>query len=181
LPPVFDLPARVYSLSSNSQFIMIGFSMEYEKHKHLIQPKEYHPGLLIDFLKTNYNWEDITSEYKDTVHFKVLTDSLSNYYNVGTSSKNPVFLKIKNDEKSAELYAYKGFDGINDSDDVNYYFVFLDAESGFFDTNSVVLRYKLTLEKGVTQEEYDTNALALLDALSFIDDYIRVTTRDKMR
>jgi hypothetical protein len=143
--------------------------MLYEKYKRLIEPKNYHPNTLTDFIKSNYNWDDITSDYKDTLHFKSLTDSLKNHDNAKVGS-GPIFLKIKDDEKSSELYKYKEF---NDSDDVNYYFVFLDAESGFFDTNSTVLRYELALEKAVTQEEYDNNATALLDSLAFIDDYVK--------
>lgn len=143
----------------------------FKLYKPLIKVQEYEPERLTDYMHSHYTCEDITEDYKTTFHYQVLMETLHNYHNAAPEA-SPVFLRVTNDEKSMNLYKSEEFDN------ENYVYVFIDKESGFFETPSFELAYELTMEAGVSQEDYDNDTLVLLDALARIEDFMCVNAVD---
>ncbi len=142
---------------------------DYLEYKPLIEVKEYHRDVLVDYMYNHYDCENITDEYKDSFFYGVLIDGLSNYYNAA-AKQDPVLLKVIKDDRSDQMYKIEeeGYD------ELNFFYVFIDRESGYFLTNSNIIAYELTLEKGVSQEAYDDENVELLDALNYIDGFMRL-------
>ena len=138
-----------------------------KSYKALLKVKAYEPECLTDYLYNHYTCEDITEGYRHTFHYQTLMEAAKAYHHASPKT-SPVFLKVKRDEKSGHLYESEDFD------DENHIYVFIDKESGFFETPNFELSYELTLEKGVSQEDYDHDTLVLLDALACIDDFMRI-------
>ena len=137
---------------------MISIPDKYRKYKELLEPKNYYPDLLTDYLYCKYNCKDITSTYRNKNNYKVIMDNLLMHFG-SVDQLAPIILEIINDEKSGQLYQ---------NHDESFIYVFLDKQSGFFDSNSNQIIYELTIEKSVSKEDYENESTNLVDALGII-------------
>ena len=70
---------------------------------------------------------------------------------------SPMFLTVVRNERSRELY-----EGYPDDEE---FFIYIEKNSGYIETNSCELHNKLIEIRGVTQEEYDRNSQKLYELI----------------
>ncbi len=74
----------------------------------------------------------------------------------------PVFYRIVRNEKSEKL-----FEELYADQEIT---VYIEKTSGYFETNSNRLYRKLCIARGVTQKDYDSNSVKLLDLLAMMKE-----------
>ncbi|MGF6375158.1 hypothetical protein M2140_000192 [Clostridiales Family XIII bacterium PM5-7] len=73
----------------------------------------------------------------------------------------PVLYEIEKNEKSNHLY-------IDVEPFSKIVYVYIEKNSGYFETNSNFLAYDFCLIRGVNQKEYDNNSTQLLNLISMM-------------
>ena len=129
------------------------------KNKKGIIPCDFNFEIYETFLKENYDCKDITENKTEAnkIHMRIFIENQEQCF-PDASEVQPVFYEILKNAKSESLY------NAIDSNEVVY--VYMDKKTGYYETNSRFLSYKLTLLRGVTPEEYACDSPQLLHLIT---------------
>ncbi|MEG1068382.1 MAG: hypothetical protein RR313_08425, partial [Anaerovoracaceae bacterium] len=76
------------------------------------------------------------------------------------SKAEPIFVKVLKNNRSKDLY-----NEINNRDTI---FIYMDKNTGYYETNSDFISNKLSLLRGVNEEEYNNNSPQLLHLITVL-------------
>lgn len=125
-------------------------ALKFEKQKSMITPQPYDFTRIENYLETHYDLEEKTLWPIEIEMFKLILQH-QDYYD--STHFSPLFLTVVRNEKSSVLY-----EGHPDDEKI---FLHIEKNSGFIETDSCELYNKLTVIRGITQEEYDRNSQKL--------------------
>ncbi len=133
------------------------------EYKPQITPHEYDYSLYENYLKENFDLEEISLEEmmkQNQIHFEIFQFNYSNCIFFAESKFDPIFFRIVKNQKSAWLYDQEG--------EEHSISVYIEKNTGFVETTSTELSVTLGLIRGVSEEEYKTDSVKLLNLISLM-------------
>lgn len=155
-----------YDLTNNSNYVLM-------KNEHKITPGEKSVENLIDFLKGKVDiveteiTELTKSIFKHIIHNAVHGNQ--NQKNLTANELNFIVYKVlKNNRSNSYYQSY--IPKVDHSEDVTIYVVFEKKTRGIY-TNSNILFLELSIERGVSQYDYDNDTDLFKGYLFYLDSY----------
>lgn len=136
--------------------------MEYiNKYKSKIVPHPFNFEIYESYLQVNFDYKAITDFKIDRnkIHLEIFKCNLKACF-PNSIKADPVFIELIKNNKSRYLYD-------EDNERVTI-FIYMDKETGYYETNSDFISDKLSLLRGVNEEEYNNNSPQLLHLITIL-------------
>lgn len=132
------------------------------KYKFKIVPHPFSFEIYESYLKENFDYKEITDFKTDRnkIHLEIFKSNLKSCF-PNSLKADPVFIEVIKNNKSEDLY--------NEDNKRETIFIYIDKITGYYETNSDFISNKLSLLRGVNEEEYNDNSPQLLHLITIMN------------